>query len=371
MRCEGPISIDMAHFMIKYEQFAHPKYGGLNMNHSRISGFQWAMTTFIFFVIAYASPVILRDFQQASGFKNFVFSLNSLGPFIAAIVCLLIFKHKKEQLEGFKLGINLKVIERLLLALIIPFVIFTIGMYSFNTFANSFILLQAKDLSETIWTILIGHLFMAFFIEFGFRAYLLNIVERRLPFLFANIGVSLLYLIWDVNTAFGMPYTMYSAIYVFSFSMIAGELVRGTGGRAIYIATLFHAFMSFAKVFFFSEEIGDVFSMQVLAYATAAVALVVVLVSLVKRLLSPRHKGDDDDTPILNDQSLEQEITEADANVDTETHHHADSKEATHHIQEEEHPHQEESVSQETRARAIVHDEEPQAFNTRHNRLRR
>ncbi|AJC95357.1 CPBP family intramembrane metalloprotease [Staphylococcus hyicus] len=344
------------------------------MNHSRISGFQWAMTIFIFFVIAYASPIILRDFQQASGLKNFVFSLNSLGPFIAAIICILIFKHKKEQLEGFKLGLSLKVIERLILALTLPLIIFIIGMYSFNTYGNSFILLQAKDLSETIWAILIGHLFMAFFIEFGFRAYLLNIVERRLPFLFANIGVSLLYLIWDVNTAFGMPYTMYSAIYVFSFSMIAGELVRGTGGRAIYIATLFHAAMSFAKVFFFSEEIGDIFSMQVLAYATAAVAVIVILFSLIKRLILPHHKGDDDDTPMFYNQEREAEIEEADRAA---THHEQPASEAqeTHtehaeprHVNDTEH---QLNVSEETRARAIVQEDEPQTLKRKHRHLRR
>ena len=33
-----------------------------------------------------------------------------------------------------------------------------IGMYSFNTFANSFILLQTSDLSVSLITILIGHI---------------------------------------------------------------------------------------------------------------------------------------------------------------------------------------------------------------------
>lgn len=256
------------------------------MNQSRISGFQWAMSIFIFFILAYASPLILQDFQKASGFKPFVFALNSLGPFIAAVVCLIIFKHKREQLFGLKLTINFKVIERLLLAMAIPLVIFIIGMYMFNTYADSFILLQAKDLSETIWTILIGHLLMAFFIEFGFRLYLFNLVESKMPHFFANILVSFLYLIWDVNTAFGMPYTMYSAIYVFSFSMIIGELIRGTGGRAIYIVTIFHAAMSFAKVFFFSEELGDVFSMKVLAYGTGGVAIVVVTLGVLFSIIN-------------------------------------------------------------------------------------
>ncbi|EQA5982166.1 hypothetical protein ACX439_001559 [Staphylococcus pseudintermedius] len=203
------------------------------MNRTRISGFQWALTIFVFFILSYATPIILQDFQKASGFKSFVFSLNSLGPFIAAVLCILIFKNKKEQVAGLKLTINLKVIERLLIAFTLPLIIFMIGMYVFNTYADSFILLQSKDLSETIWTILIGHILMAFFIEFGFRSYLLNMVEIKLPHFFSNIVVSVLYLIWDVNTAFGMPYTMYSAIYVFAFSMIAGELVRGTGGRSI------------------------------------------------------------------------------------------------------------------------------------------
>ncbi|MCS4486068.1 CPBP family intramembrane glutamic endopeptidase [Staphylococcus americanisciuri] len=250
------------------------------MKQSRISGFQWAISIFVFFVIAYASPLILQDFQKASGLKPFVFMLNSLGPFIAALICLLIFKHKREQLSGLKLTINLKVIERLLLAVTLPMIIFIGGMYMFNTYADSFILLQSKDLSETIWTILIGHLLMAFFIEFGFRLYLFNLVESKIPHFFANIFVSFLYLIWDINTSFGMPYTMYSAIYVFAFSMIIGELIRGTGGRAIYIVTVFHATMTFAKVFFFSEELGDVFSMKVLAYSTAAVAVVVVTLGL-------------------------------------------------------------------------------------------
>lgn len=280
------------------------------MNRTRISGFQWALTIFVFFILSYATPIILQDFQKASGFKSFVFSLNSLGPFIAAVLCILIFKNKKEQVAGLKLTINLKVIERLLIAFTLPLIIFMIGMYVFNTYADSFILLQSKDLSETIWTILIGHILMAFFIEFGFRSYLLNMVEIKLPHFFSNIVVSVLYLIWDVNTAFGMPYTMYSAIYVFAFSMIAGELVRGTGGRSIYVATLFHASMTFAKVFFFSEEIGDVFSMKVLAYSTASVAIVVVVLGLIMRLFSPRKKGEDDDTPMLMDTTTEDEKVE-------------------------------------------------------------
>ena len=45
-----------------------------------------------------------------------------------------------------------------------------IGMFSFNTFADSFILLQATDLSISVPTIIIGHILMAFF-EFGFRSY--------------------------------------------------------------------------------------------------------------------------------------------------------------------------------------------------------
>ena len=53
--------------------------------------------------------------------------------------------------------------------------------------------------------------------------------------------------------------------YTFAFSMIVGELIRATNGRTIYIATLFHAAMSFGLVFLFSEEIGDLFSMKVIA----------------------------------------------------------------------------------------------------------
>lgn len=55
-----------------------------------------------------------------------------------------------------------------------------IGMYSFNTFADSFILLQTSDLSVSLITILIGHILMAFVTEFGFRSYLQNILETKM-----------------------------------------------------------------------------------------------------------------------------------------------------------------------------------------------
>ena len=49
-----------------------------------------------------------------------------------------------------------------------------IGMFSFNTFADSFILLQATDLSVSVPTIIIGHILMAFcgvWIPFLFTKY--------------------------------------------------------------------------------------------------------------------------------------------------------------------------------------------------------
>ena len=79
-----------------------------------------------------------------------------------------------------KFSISLKVIERLLLALILPLIILMIGLFSFNTYADSFILLQTSDLSVSLLTILIGHILMAFVVEFGFRSYLQNILETRM-----------------------------------------------------------------------------------------------------------------------------------------------------------------------------------------------
>ncbi|HBI1232773.1 TPA: CPBP family intramembrane metalloprotease SdpC, partial [Staphylococcus aureus] len=120
------------------------------MKNNKISGFQWAMTIFVFFVITMALSIMLRDFQSIIGVKHFIFEVTDLAPLIAAIICILVFKYKKVQLAGLKFSISLKVIERLLLALILPLIILIIGMYSFNTFADSFILLQSTGLSVPI-----------------------------------------------------------------------------------------------------------------------------------------------------------------------------------------------------------------------------
>src|SRR5699024_6556174 len=114
------------------------------MNKQRISGFQWAIMIFIFFIIAYAAPIILKDLQSTISLKTFVFDLSAIAPFIASLICIIVFSNRKAQLSGLKLTIDLKVIERILLAFILPLVIFLIAMVSFNIFADSFVLLQAK-----------------------------------------------------------------------------------------------------------------------------------------------------------------------------------------------------------------------------------
>ncbi|MDI1918147.1 CPBP family intramembrane metalloprotease SdpC [Staphylococcus aureus] len=253
------------------------------MKNNKISGFQWAMTIFVFFVITMALSIMLRDFQSIIGVKHFIFEVTDLAPLIAAIICILVFKYKKVQLAGLKFSISLKVIERLLLALILPLVILIIGMYSFNTFADSFILLQSTGLSVPITHILIGHILMAFVVEFGFRSYLQNIVETKMNTFFASIVVGLMYSVFSANTTYGTEFAAYNFLYTFSFSMILGELIRATKGRTIYIATTFHASMTFRLIFLFSEEIGDLFSIKVIAISTAIVAVGYIGLSLIIR----------------------------------------------------------------------------------------
>lgn len=253
------------------------------MKNNKISGFQWAMTIFVFFVITMALSIMLRDFQSVIGVKHFIFEVTDLAPLIAAIICILVFKYKKIQLAGLKFSISLKVIERLLLALILPLIILIIGMYSFNTFADSFILLQSTGLSVPITHILIGHILMAFVVEFGFRSYLQNIVETKMNTFFASIVVGLMYSVFSANTTYDTEFAAYNFLYTFSFSMILGELIRATKGRTIYIATTFHASMTFGLIFLFSEEIGDLFSIKVIAISTAIVAVGYIDLSLIIR----------------------------------------------------------------------------------------
>ncbi len=253
------------------------------MKNNKISGFQWAMTIFVFFVITMALSIMLRDFQSIIGVKHFIFEVTDLAPLIAAIICILVFKYKKVQLAGLKFSISLKVIERLLLALILPLIILIISMYSFNTFADSFILLQSTGLSVPITHILIGHILMAFVVEFGFRSYLQNIVETKMNTFFASIVVGLMYSVFSANTTYGTEFAAYNFLYTFSFSIILGELIRATKGRTIYIATTFHASMTFGLIFLFSEEIGDLFSIKVIAISTAIVAVGYIGLSLIIR----------------------------------------------------------------------------------------
>ncbi|TBW68322.1 CPBP family glutamic-type intramembrane protease, partial [Staphylococcus epidermidis] len=156
------------------------------------------------FIVTMALTLILRDYQPMFGVKPFLFDASRLAPFISAVICILIFKNKRAQLSGLKFTISLTVINRLLLALILPLVIFIIGMVIFNTMADSFILLQASNLSVTVLAVLIGHLMMAFFAEFGFRSYLQTVVESKVNTFIASIIVGLMYAIWTINTTYNL-----------------------------------------------------------------------------------------------------------------------------------------------------------------------
>lgn len=41
------------------------------MKNNRISGFQWALTIFVFFIVTMALTLILRDYQPMFGVKPF------------------------------------------------------------------------------------------------------------------------------------------------------------------------------------------------------------------------------------------------------------------------------------------------------------
>ncbi|HDL0573973.1 TPA: CPBP family intramembrane metalloprotease [Staphylococcus aureus] len=306
------------------------------MKNNKISGFQWAMTIFVFFVITMALSIMLRDFQSIIGVKHFIFEVTDLAPLIAAIICILVFKYKKVQLAGLKFSISLKVIERLLLALILPLIILIIGMYSFNTFADSFILLQSTGLSVPITHILIGHILMAFVVEFGFRSYLQNIVETKMNTFFASIVVGLMYSVFSANTTYGTEFAAYNFLYTFSFSMILGELIRATKGRTIYIATTFHASMTFGLIFLFSEEIGDLFSIKVIAISTAIVAVGYIGFSLIIRgiayLTTRRNLEELEPNNYLDHVNDDEETNHTEAEKSSSNIKNAEKTEPQHHI---------------------------------------
>ncbi|SUK46751.1 Lysostaphin resistance protein A [Staphylococcus aureus] len=52
------------------------------MKNNKISGFQWAMTIFVFFVISMALSIMLRDFQSIIGVKHFIFEVTDLAPLL-------------------------------------------------------------------------------------------------------------------------------------------------------------------------------------------------------------------------------------------------------------------------------------------------
>ena len=75
-----------------------------------------------------------------------------------------------------------------------------------------------------------------------------------------SIVVGLIYSVFTANTTYGVEYAGYHFLYTFMFSMIIGELIRATNGRTIYIATAFHASMTFCSRLFYLVKKQATFS---------------------------------------------------------------------------------------------------------------
>jgi uncharacterized protein len=227
----------------------------------------------LFYGLTLIFTILLALIQQISGIGFDRITLPQLGPGLATLAMLMLFKRDRTSINLSVKGVGLlKYFTAVLVPLLVSGVVFII----YNRFIG-----QATVGTESplvLLLILVGMLIGAFAEEVGWRGYLQPLLERKQTALVAAIGVGLLWGLWHVgNYQHGLSYLVFFLLSTIGSSVVLAWLLRKTDFNVL-LATLFHLALNLGYYVFFSDVLSDSRFMLVNGVAWMIIAILAVVI---------------------------------------------------------------------------------------------
>ncbi len=223
----------------------------------------------IFYVLAFLFTILLGGGQQAAQLSSETVILAQLGPGLAALLMLLIFRKDRFRISFFDRTIPA---SRYLLALAIPLGGATLVWLIHRLFFAA----DAAATVATPWMLLLWFPLGAIGEELGWRGYLHKRLDAGMAGLISSVIVGVLWALWHVGMyQNGALYMAFFVLLMVSYSVVIYALVASTGFNVL-LAAVFHLGINIGSLLAY-PVVNQVSFMIVNSLVWAAIALGLVL----------------------------------------------------------------------------------------------
>ena len=210
----------------------------------------WKIILYVFITIVFTG--LLAVFQQKINLNFEKIVLPQLAPTIGILIMILVFTDLRFSVN---LDLNKLIATKSLLALVLPFLLFTLSFFVGKQFGLGVKL--TDDLRNLIPLMLVGILIGSVGEEIGWRSFLQLTLEKKNTALLASIIVGTIWGLWHVgHYKNGVLFMMGFLLFTISASIIIAWLLRDTKYNLI-ISVLFHLSINLGFLILFKNSLTD------------------------------------------------------------------------------------------------------------------
>jgi len=210
----------------------------------------WKIILYVLITVVFTG--LLAVFQQKIHLKFEKIVLPQLAPAIGTLIIILLFCDLKIPIT---FGVNKLIAVKSVLALGIPFILFTLSF-----FAGKQLGIKVKltdDWADLIPVMIVGIVIGSVGEEIGWRSFLQLTLEKKNPALLASIIVGTIWGLWHIgHYKNGALFMTGFLIFTISASIIVAWLLRDTQYNLI-IPVLFHISINLGFLILFKNSLTD------------------------------------------------------------------------------------------------------------------
>ncbi len=211
---------------------------------------KWDLT--VFYVLTFILTIVFAVGQQQLKISYDNITLPQLAPAIAVICTFLLFAASKTTLN---FNINSIVITKLLLAFILPLVVFGICFYVCKMLGLNTSL--TDNLTQSLPLSLIGMFIGAIGEEIGWRGFLQPNLEKKHSVLLSSIITGLMWGLWHIgHYKNGILFMVGFLLFTVSVSVIIRRILEKMNNN-LTIPVLFHFSINIGFVVYYKSSLTD------------------------------------------------------------------------------------------------------------------
>ena len=244
-----------------------------------------------FYVVTFVFTIILGAIQEGASLSPEAVILPQLGPGLAALGMLAIFRGDHHRFSAVDRSIPL---SQYVAAALVPLG-GALAVYLIHTLILGAI--PFGDSAPVPWLMLLWMPLGAFGEELGWRGYLHKVLNSRLTGFVSSCVVGIMWALWHVGLyQNGLLYMGFVLVLIVSYSVVLYGLVQATAFN-VMLAAIFHLMINVTNLFSYSL-INETSFMVVNALVWAAIAFTVVLTSR-PLFFPPSLLPANDDQPVI------------------------------------------------------------------------